>query len=1221
MYLFHRTLFVLFLLCHSQAELKILSDTDYYYSVNNAGLKKDRMLQVQCTQGETNSFFLTTTTGQHEISVTCPQFNYTYYATEVGVIPRAGQLVINEYCVLRNPTGTELTYIRENEDQALKIPFQAQLRSNRRLLFNPVVAAVGGGIAGGMLACTFGMCGGGGDPPDLTPMMNAIDGMKAAQSQLKTTMRAWLSSQDAWRQNNVENFRMVHDRVDSVETMLQDQKDVLQNLVDADDTQNQMINHLSTSISSATNELKTDIITTNQQLVSLAGDVEALLNASSEADLKLYGYVNETRTLVNIHLEALTERILATESKLDEKIRRSVRMIRDLTGAVRNMNAKIDQRRGLTHLVRNSFLSLPSELSPFLNDTGTSPADDAAYRSVLIDRVRIHTYGEDYFLYEDEFSFVCKATYMMRLSRGWNTWRDFMESMGPENCNTDLQQDNACNCWVEYRTSSCTSSNPSFLYNPDTSNDIKDLSQQYQTACDTAVSYSPQPKAIYTSGLKFTELLMGVPATGTKGLCFKRMPRSYGSQRLHKISSFMLGMSHVAPYNSTLCEGDIVDAIEEVVAPNYNWIFGLFRYVEISYTVAWTIADSIQTDVDGTLSNDVHFEDFPLIYRNGRDGSCIQAHYMAYPPAAEDVTEQEWLSVERLQVASVEGVASVRINGTEVQYSSLTPSTELSFVLEAEYVLVGKPFAVGAWSTSTNQVLYDVDRNDVSLSPAASARAGKVTYALAPNREDATHASWTARNGVPFVPKDATNMADFYAVNTVNGKCSTEGRSATQGSLCSLLDSYEAIRTVTSGLQSVKFRPLVGTDNTATFQMRVPDGEIVFRYYSACPSVIQLLDDSTNGYTLSMTNGNADVPITVCVLRIGGCQDQAQISLKVNETHTRFLKACTSASTFLSIFPLPDSGSCETPPTAAEAFCGGIRNTDITISREDVLNTRGVADLRYVQEFSLNTTDRVALSLAYVANDVVSLLTDLMVPIISTALNSPLPPVMADVQLYQSVYDRLKNTTNTTQRTIQDLRDRTNYNFTGDIQDYQDKLKNLTDTSNQALKDIQANLTAMAAKASEYRTSVDFLEKLANDTRDLGEQFENAMNNFAANSTNVANATLQGLQAVFQASSEARMGFGGIALGAIGDLLADGIDGVQDLGEDAINGLDKLTDRILDKIPSFDLGNIGNALAMVGVIIGGCAFLCVLGFAVKVYRDSQNGGGYINIHMDNPQMQ
>lgn len=846
----------------------ILSERNDHYTVHENGgqrLYENKTITYRCTEvdiGVTRQFNIEKPDGTtSSIEVVCGRPKYTYSVSPVGKVLAKGRLVVVPACTVRDTSK----FNQSERDILSRLPPTAQAPSRRRLLFD-VGTSLCPACKGAEWVYSKLTDGGDDDedPPglpddwddNLNDLIRNHEDMAGLRTNLSNARQKFRDSLQ-----NVTNFQS------ALLVNLTKQDGRITDVLEAAKKRDAILEKRIESNEKWINTTATDMInlrrTTGESITNLT-----LSQIQQEAELQILSLqLNETvRNVVEGLTKVSKDATTAVNELRDQGDQRHwevVKKINALAGLQRDSTAlmiKIAERRVMKRMITRRVhelmtFNLTAEETGFFLDQGKVGA--ALYGEnwyIEIDKVQILRAVDDGGpkLYATDFSVRCNVNYLMKTDAAWQTIDDIFNQIGPyESCSIENHE---CTCYI-VRTDTTCPTTELHLVDTNFTSTVDTLNDTYCTGNIVNIG-DDIIRSAQSFALNLTSICENInPLPGHKII----------------VTSNYLGRKIAVDNDLTVC--DVMSNFSRIMNPLYDsftWIYAMVQMMLLNQVKVWSSVDTISDYIDGVIPSGLSFISTDFTRAGGQDASCLTAGFMAFEP--------ETIPVFKLIPVSTSTSVTVTIDG-EIVHKTYDVNLDigLNFLLPSDYIMI---------SPNNDTWVYDVPDEDISMSPAAPARQGKVTYTLMNNDDDITYEAWTDKYGVTFDHFEASNVPDIYKRPLVSGKCTGQPLAHT-GSYCTLLENY--IVTDSPGGNGRQFQPRDATYDVVI--RNLPTGKITAGTISTCPIVEtdMIASDATKITLYNPSNFNIIVYVDIK----GSCPQLIEnIVIAPQETNRILAKTC-----------------------------------------------------------------------------------------------------------------------------------------------------------------------------------------------------------------------------------------------------------------------------------------------------------------------------------------
>jgi hypothetical protein len=1005
------------------------------------------------------------------------------------------------------------------------------------------------------------------------------DAMKSANSKIDTLqtqakdasakLAAFNSGLDGFEKTSTGTLQAISGSLQTVSQVLSDHlaaTSTLSNQVNAQAASQTLVNQ---ALSSGVNTVNTNMALLGNQLQSLTAITNAQTLATQSALNRTISQIASLASTMNKNFISIANTSNNNYLSVSNQMRATVQSIRDITQVIHELYMNTPIRRVLTRAVMLKMLDVTNsgQFIPFLTNLGTLPVvDPSPFLSLYIENIRIMLMDSTQTLNELDIQFYCYIEYLFEKPRAWNTWMDFLDSMGPSTCVPSDPR--TCFCYANITIQSCSAKTPSVT--PSTF-----LSSQAISAsmCSTGNIITQGPFFLNNPN----QLLSYLSALCIKG--------TYTGSKI-LVAGVKTNQAVLAAYDSSICAMDLGVVMSNGLlgSSDVNFVYALFNSLQSAFAVANAGVEGHFTSVDGTIASNLTYTYQPFEFVNGQQATCTTASFMSF--ATDPYNPGNILSVPVYYldnpVVSTDVITSV--DGVTSNTYDVSISQTLGYNLLSEYTLVGDP--------SSPDHVYDVVSDDVSLSPFASAKRGHVTYNMIDDPTNFNMARWQKLYGPNYEHDYANNVISAYlrtltiAPDLVTTVCNVS-MATYKGTICNIMDYLYVKRFDDPQLINNPVTTLGYKTGSYTVKIPVPDGQIYAVETTGCP-VVNVQTTNVKGVTLQLAN-HANTTISVIFEITGGCP------------YTSGTTAIKGISTFGYNVPFCGVAS---PPLIATIYKttgagkGPVCQTNISVAsnRTAVLASTGMADLTYSDTQQSNAVDNNAAGLNGMFLNALSVLSKINAQraqktvLLSATIN------VTDLSAHQKIQDQIAALVVNVSQVVSTLRSSQKVNLTTSPYDdiiLQDQLK-----FNQSMSQAAAHLVVLNSQLKKVNVSVAELIVATNISMQANKDMAESVGNYLLSVPRVLHAVTDAFTELGTGSSFTWTRFGetleeggilamgvvaGVAMG-VGDASYKILKGLADY---AMEEFKKLTDLIAGLLGS---GMLIETMIMLGLItpaIGG----------------------------------
>ena len=812
----------------------------------------------------------------------------------------------------------------------------------------------------------------------------------------------------------------------------------------------------------------------------------------------------------------------------------------------------------------------------------------------------------------------CSANTVLDDLQSWQGPNDVLLSLGPPTCNPSSTS-SFCRCFIRQQITSCRApavlsgggarsyADPTAPWNTASFafGDANELGGVNRLSTQFCISGTGNPLTVVTPGLANspTNLSQALTTIMSRGpILGKYIMTTRRGMNMYKV-----------PYDSaapkTWTPIDLVANDFPISLPSIFML--ILQNSQGSFSL---LTAPLATLVDGTLPDGTTTYYNPLSVTSlGTTQQCSRVSYMVY--------SSEMIPVRRMLMTSEGAAPGVTIttirNGREVATSRI-PLSEMVYNNPAQSLLPNDKLIVGNPLGDARGNIYDIPDTDVSVSPNAEARKGKVGYYMCPAATPCTMDEWSAyTNGAAFDADSGSTVASMYArpvvIDPISGayRCDDEPALAPSSS-CDLRRRYNFFSTNNAStlmLQSV-------TEGSYVINFNIPAGTLSEKFVSTCPTLV-VQSPNSDGSMLIFSNLRP-APVTL-TLEWSVCDECIPPDLQ-----TITVPASGTASTYIPSAPTPILLTASNAVT--NVACPALTEVDVRAPpRATTVFTHNIVDKQYTHSVSQVAADATFLALqdvtARVTNSIDSL-TLLLLTIVKAA--GIVIPDTDDSNFTAPFQDILNQTRNTTQGLIALRNGILITNFTAADDVIAAGAARMNESSQQFDANRQLTQVAMELKANasaiqkiNYENYLTALSAANNATK----LFEGAQENF----TKLAVMTSSAIIKQMITNDERMLTYSGSD--PFGHLLGGLVSGVGEFGnavvgvaKDAANevkkdigavvdGVENLANKALDAASKFP-GSLFGGLGGLGDLALWIIVLCHIAYTFMQRRGGGGGGGY-----------
>lgn len=1095
----------------------------------NGRIYSNKTITVRCTQSDFGNPFIFTnlnsaTNLTQSINVTCGAPSVSYTGNVVGRVPANGKIVRREAPILRDTSRYDPEFADGlNVTDAIKATAG---NADRGLLFWPLVigVAAGAGLAGGILGgYAFSQFGGNNPVPraEFNEYVNTVNNLKTTLADYNNKSVAFENSiHDSFSSLNrstalaVQEFNLTQQQFASTQNQLK--------LSEAS------YNESLRSIATASDSQRLALINTQENLVNLSAQVQALTGAGNATLRQTVEIINNFSVTVDATLSAMQiigdERMVA----IDTRLLALSRSLRQSQAWIREVMLRTTPRRHLTRLMLAAIQSTIVNVDgfkPFLEDLGSQPASELGlYGTMAIDRQYLtYAYTSSGTLYakQVDLTYLCDTMFVLNQATSYSSKRELLTYMGPDGCDDNVP--GSCTCWAFLREVRCPV-NASLLSTAEWTNRVT-LNQSW---CTSALSTTRAEEQFFSG----KGLLDAMGST----IC----PNVYnGTARV--ASSLQRYSIDVNYYAVPSCNMIPLVLFETAPANAYD---ALMNQLVDSYGKAVLRSEIYMDYIDGKIPLNISTNPQPFTRVAGQSAEIIEAAFMAYSPSM--------LNVSKYTNPSIATTVTVKVDNVTRNQSDIALSLPIGFVLDPILKFVGDPFS--------STFVYDIDNEDIPLSPTASTREGSVTYPMCLNLTvNCTLAQWRFENEATFNHYQGDNVPEIYRrqVNGLEKRCNGTGY-AQSGSICVIMDNFFLAPAV-SGLT------LEPREASYEVDIFLQEGLLTVIEFSDCPAA-EVIPVSASGVTLALTNTRA-VAIIVAIIEDNpnaGCDRTLNnVVVGAGLTYRHFVPACVSGGvTLASVFRYDGTDLIA---------CEAAANLNVTINRPQFIQSQGAADALYVDTQSVVVTDQLSLNLFKSMNELTKLVQESLAATATMVHSTGLPIVNASYDQFAVIMSNVTQIRSDIENLLLTSRNRSALNVSGILDNLAVQLASERAIYNNATNASLAVLNALRAEQFNLSTSIAVLIAAKDELQLSRDAYVNATNVYLDAEVNLFNSILNSID--------------DFSSGGIGLKFLTGLVNVIKSGVGTVyNGVKTLVTDVV----KFAIKALGGAL---GILAGGAGFI------------------------------
>lgn len=1127
-------------------------------------VQRTQTITVQCDAGDydrSTSFTLTKADGTvANLTVTCGAVQYLFDTTALGVMYTDKIMTTRRLCTYwQVPKNTSIADVLASAPdnggggggaRRRLLSWGSFVRGlERAACTNPVVAFANEG------------CGGGGDgvsQEDFDKLKTAVDTLNSAAKSRYDELDNLAKAQTDWNHNLLN----VTQQSAAIQRDLASAMNVTNSRLDAGQLAANITSQSVAALLIANRTLTAAISANYANLTAQINNVNSAIGNTLVTEFnKSYTIMYQLQTNLTGAIHQLRD--LTGTAFNDAYLRERIvtRAVRDISTAVLKLNQRFEDTRGFTRLLLDAISALPSGYTPFLLNAGTLPVTNDASWVMAMETTRF-LYVVSTTAFQKTISYLCNARYLLNNFKGWYTWKDFIETMGPDGCDPAAPSGpTVCSCYVSVASRDCVAAigaaNMASFQNNLTldaatcSNDI--------SAETTTYLYSGQSVLTLLSSL--------CSDIGSKNVTLGAVLRSKRMTYLNAAESCAISFTNLdAPLSGS------------------GLPFVILAQWELSARGFLPNIPVLMDYFDGVGPQGATFKDMPFQRLAGTPGRCVEAAFNSYGTNTEYVYRIDPVDLSVSATATVTGAESV--SGA----SPLVGVSLLSLLPEGGTAVVGDP--------RSNVTVYDIPNTMIGLT---GGRPGTVNYHMQPYSGNMTQSAWESYWNMAFDHYAEGPPASLFqtSVNASTGRCLFPGRAtnlssyyAGVGSWCDLRSAY-SVRSVAGQPGRMALVPRSGGAYTVSFT--VSEGDITQSLLSVCPTVV--LETTGSGVLIILQNSrSAAVRVTIRVnygQGSGNCEaTYSSLLVPAGSSYTQFVGRCNSGSIgqTASILRVLGNGTL--------AACAGLSALNITTSSTTYTSTFGNAAVSYVDLATASQASQVSLAMMDIFTQMQNLIQDTLYTQANVFQQIGLP---TNLSWYNSALERLSNFSvalNTTLRVVAPVSANTSGND-AIINAYQSQL-------NSAFTAQDISRADFITRMSNVTTRIDGLDAGVSSLANLTDRFNRAIQSALAAELTFTNAltnyTLANLAVIQDIKDNHRSGglFGNLFT-AYTDLLREVLSDGEAVGGwfgDLVKDVVDEGKGFLGKLAS-GIGDILLIVVIAVVVVGGVVGAVVLYRMVK----------------------
>ena len=933
-------------------------------------------------------------------------------------------------------------------------------------------------------------------------------------------------------------------------------------------------------------QLTADLDVLNGQIGVLAGNTAslgsqliALANGTAGAIATLASELANQTALTNIavaQLNTITQNNYQTMLQMNRATQQSILAINGVIKAIyldtTNQNAQNVQIQAKIAKLANFPDQFGNTLTPFLEDIGSPPAANPLNLGAQFSNVQGEIISQRYIVgsgntataYNTQFSISCTPIFLVLSQFNGMTWRDIVDTWGPDACVPGAQGNGRCNCYVQVQLDArCSlptsggSITPSGLTNWLGSNGISSGACSGNTV-DAGFSGN-------LNGVIITNL---VNLTNDFAIIASR--GNYTGQQIQMLSLNGNQQDLVNWDSRVLHPGNFTTLmLPQTAADVFNVYYSFMNLLVFSFEIVTDNLDNYATAIFGGLPN--YMTQSTTLFRRftvGSSGRCTSYSMMSY--------SNYFLTVSIPTLNQI--ITNVQI------WIDNTTSSALTTVLSNPFSDLAPTNQAFVWDPAfSDSKIWNTDVNDVTTAPFATKRCGDLLYPVVANVTQFTRPIWQFINGEEFVHPCGSNVASAWEANLFSnpldprfGECST-APIAPNGGWCLMRQHFRVLFFGIFNNPNITGTMILSDkDAIYTTTFNVPSGQIILTIGSSCPTVSAPVVAAGNQLIVRIGNPIASIN-RIRAQQTGGCPQ------------TYFIDLPTSGYFDLSIFSCPNPGGLQEQLNFAYLVTGTQYQpcstvVNVTIVPEAVILFTGPSTSQFVEQNRNYTASSLLLQIQEISSNAMAGLNANMAATFAALIGAspiPLPPaVYLNITSLVFATNAIVNSSNNV--LLQTQQNQSKYNLTAGLIPYDNDWnainERLNGLNNQSLV-LMAKLEADNAIAHKNY---------------LVEQAATAAANAAlVNVTAALNAFMQALLNALNPANAAP-GPGGPDFGSVAKFLA-GVAGwtLNEAGQ-GFSALDSLAGGVIPSIGGMFGSSLGGITTTVVIIVIVVALICCL---------------------------
>jgi hypothetical protein len=893
---------------------------------------------------------------QHSAVLTPRPPTTVYTKTLAGYVYEDGQLTNVKVCKTRDPSlvllDFPLTYSVDQVDQLQSLVGSNPQGGNNVGHWADLPRLINRGMRRILSIGSFfkDLFGGGGGCGDCVTQ-EQFNSLSTALTQFKDSAITALNAQSKWDTTASQEIVTLSGRADQLDSITQNLQQQLtasaQQLAAVQGAQ-QVVNQQVTNQFAATNAA----LGVTQNAVNNLGNVfQSALTGFNANQVQMFWALNNATISLTQALNNLSSSTNSQIQFIQGQLRAITRELRNVAGLVSQVD--LDEVRkdkmviGINQQIAQQTIA--GNVLPFLEKYPDPPASDPSqYADTVIDDLRFFYQqnggGGTILLNQLDVFLYCDTIQVFQQRKGWMTYIDFLEMLGPQGCAAD----SSCLCYVYTERSQCVlnQTNGGFANVP--------------KAIDLSDANAPcNGHTVTGSGLD-QRYIYNVSALQDlfSARCTAHLAGSYGWMLSRQTGNATLFSYNTSSPNCNIDFSQVMNVPPNWPGPEYLF----FRQIPQSFQAADKFVVDRKKAILGGMPLGPTYTWLPYQTINGTDADCLVGSYMAYSPTLLPVyvlsNPQESLGLE----VSIDG-------GPTVTRIDAILSAQNRFGAEDYFVVVGEPDSA-TW-------VYNIPQSLLSLAPWAPSRIDQVTYHLFPNTSCTTLSCWLAyyntfefdQNGGQAVPEIFKESVDPFT-----GLCNSTRR-VYDGSHCTRRDKYKI--SCTSSTCSLVARQW----EYQVSGIRIPGNAIATVVYSTCPAVSVNFLPSAAVVTL---NSVQTYPVTIKAVVTGPCPfEKDDVSVPGPGASTLTIRPCDAIADVPRPLPpwLWSNLTIYQQNGLSWDLCNSSVNINVTVDRDTVIQDTGQVDQKYTHNTAITVQDPVTIGVAQTNGD-----TNLIIQQLSTSV-------------------------------------------------------------------------------------------------------------------------------------------------------------------------------------------------------------------------------------------